>query len=157
MQDKWINEFMLTYKIKVLINGPRPDFRLLKSFIWSDFHNIDSDGNSFNPASRDWTELYIASRENKNEVIDINPININPLILEIKASSEILGNKAAYFLAKETSGQVMYQEETRLNDADFLLDKLGIDFNIQDALEMSKRSVWRKSSLENPYPNLKID
>ncbi|MDO1451958.1 hypothetical protein Q0590_37160 [Rhodocytophaga aerolata] len=140
-----------------MINGPRPDFRLVESFLWSDFHNTDTDGNSYNPASRDWTELYIASRENKDEVIDINPINNNPLILEIKASNEILGNRVAYFLAKETLGQVIYKEETDLTDADFLLDKLGSNFNLQEALERAERSIWRKSTLENPYPNLKND
>ena len=37
--------------------GPRPDFRLVITFLGGDSHNVDTDGNSHNPASRDWTCL----------------------------------------------------------------------------------------------------
>jgi hypothetical protein len=44
-------------KLDVRVAGPRPDFRLVLAFVWGDAET-DTEGNSRNAASREWTELW---------------------------------------------------------------------------------------------------
>jgi hypothetical protein len=133
--------------------GPRPDFRLVVSFLWSEMHDVDSDGNSFNPASRDWTELYLANREMPSEVVDVYPLHANPLILVVESTSASLAARTAFFLARETHGEVAGQEG-RYGPYESLRSLLGEDFDLAAALDRADTSVWRRATLEHPYPNL---
>ena len=133
--------------------GPRPDYRLVATFLWSDMHNVDSDGDSYNPASTEWTELYLANREVLSEVVDVHPLQANPLILAVESESEPLAARVAYFLARETNGEVGDREGPYL-PYDRLRPLLGADFDLSAALGRADGSVWRKATLENPYPNL---
>ncbi len=56
----------------------RPDYRLVLTFIWSDQRNCDTAGNSSNPASHEWTELYCRNRENEPEVFDVSSLGWEP-------------------------------------------------------------------------------
>jgi hypothetical protein len=140
------------YKIDVIVNSNLPDYRLFIDFIWGSGHNVDSEGDSYNPASRNWTELYMSSRVKKGESFTIEQNKDNSLIYLISSYNEYVAKRAAYLLAKETSQKICVDEvEYKL---DFLEDKLGQDFNLLDALKRADASIWRKSSLENPYSNL---
>ena len=67
--------------------GPRPDFRVVIAFLWTEMHNVDSDGNSDNPASREWTELYLMNREKTSEVVDVSPVETSPLVLAVELTT----------------------------------------------------------------------
>lgn len=140
------------YKITVLINSSLPDYRLFIDFMWGEGHNIDSDGDSDNPASRNWTYLYMKSREIENEVFSIDQTVKNSLVYEVTSSNEVIAKRAAYFLAKETNGKIDYND--KMFQIDLFEHELGNDFDLTKALQRAAISVWRKSSLENPYPNL---
>jgi len=143
------------HKLFLKTSGNRPDFRLVKTWLWDEAHKTDSEGNSYNPASQEWTDLYLGSRENANESIEIFPVTEDPLILQISGSTKEMAARVAYFLLHETAGQ-LFEDETlsgniKLED---LKIQLG-NFDIEKATKRTTESVWRKSSLDNPYPNLK--
>ena len=144
----------LKYKIFLKPSCDRPDFRLVATWLWSEFHNYDSDGNSYNPASREWTCLRLCNRVISGEEVEIYPICEDPLILLIKASTSEMKARVALFLAKETKGE-LYEDEKLIEKLSLDLMKLEVgDFNIRKAEKRTKVSIWRKSSLEIPYPNL---
>jgi hypothetical protein len=132
--------------------GPRPDFRLVVSFLWSDMHNVDSDGDSYNPASRDWMELYLKNREVPSEVVSVHPLEMDPLILAVESESEALAARTAFFLARETDGEVA-DGEGKFGRYTTLESRVGAEFDHEAALRRADASVWRKATLENPYPN----
>lgn len=142
------------HKIFLKTSKNRPDYRLVNTWLWYEHHNFDSDGNSYNPASRDWTELYMSSRQNSNETIEIYPISEDPLILQISGTTNEMVSRTAYFLGLETNGQ-LFKDEELLNNIKLEDLKLQIgNFDIEKAIERTNESIWRKSSLDNPYPNL---
>ena len=130
--------------LRVLINGDRPDYRLFRVFLWGNDHKFNSDGDSYNPASRTWTELYMSSREVRAS-FEIYQVSDNPIIFEVKSSNKNILNRAALFLAKETAGQIVSSDNT-LHPYYSLSDKLGDFFDLQQALERADRSVWREST-----------
>jgi hypothetical protein len=133
--------------------GPRPDFRLVIAFLWGEMHNVDSDGNSDNPASREWTELYLMNRENTSEVVDVFPLETSPLTLAVGSDTEYLAARVAYFLARETRGEVAVEAGPCCSPED-LVSRLGEGFDLAAALRRADGSVWRRSTLTLPYPNL---
>ena len=139
--------------LRVRTAGPRPDFRLVVAFLWSEMHNVDSEGDSYNPASRDWTELYLKNREVPSEVVDIHPLQTAPLIIAIESESESLAARIAYFLARETNGQVAGQDG-EYGAYEGLRTLLGARFDVEAAIRRADISIWRRATLENPYPNL---
>ena len=68
------------FDIKVKINSERPDFRVFASYFFGDdLYNYDSDGNSIPITSKNWTELYMTSRQNSDLSFEIRPIsNVSP-------------------------------------------------------------------------------
>ncbi|HEX8235731.1 MAG TPA: hypothetical protein VF600_07220 [Abditibacteriaceae bacterium] len=143
---------MTTPVIYLLTTEKRPDFRLVKTFLWSDEQNVNSDGDSHNPASRDWTLLYLLNREDENEWIDIYPLQDRPLMLEIKGSSENLAARVAYFLAVKSSGQVSFTQEGPYQEPVVLLPLLGHAFDLKAAMERIEKSRYANATEENPYP-----
>lgn len=133
----------------------RPDFRLVITWLWKDFHNVDTDGNASNPASKEWTELYIRNRECTEETIEIEPISENPLVLQISASQKGLLYRITYFLNLVSEGGVSFDSEFKnMVLKENLIDKME-GFNLKKAQERVQNSIWQKATLENPYPNLK--
>ena len=133
--------------------GLRPDFRLVVTFLWSEMHNVDSEGNSVSPASRDWTDLYLANREAPSEVVEVYPLQTSPLVLVVESETGSLASRAAFFLARETHGEVA-DEKGRYGPCESLRSRLGDDFDLAAALSRADASVWRKATLEHPYPSL---
>lgn len=133
---------------------PRPDFRLVISFLWGDFQNVDTDGNSDNPASRDWTELYCQNRENKVETFNVSPVRDKPLVLGIESEAPFLAARVAYFLASETASGVSASPNGPFENVEALRMILGPDFDWRSAERRAAVSCWRCSTRESPYPNL---
>jgi hypothetical protein len=141
------------YVLRILINGERPDFRVFSVYLWGDDYNFDSEGDSYNPASRTWTWLYMSSRV-VEEYFEIGQVSKQPLIFEVISPNVSIASRVAFFLAKETCGQIIGSDNS-LRPYDYLTDKLGKDFNLSEALMRAEQSIWRESTLENPYPNIK--
>ena len=138
----------------IYIRQPRPDYRVVADFLFaSQHHNYDSDGDSYPVSSRAWTELYLSSRVWKNYSVSICAIQHEPLILSVHSSRKSICYAIAYFLALETQGKVMTAAGQQLS-FQHLEQKLK-NFTLDRRLAIAKQSVWRQSSIENPYPNLK--
>ena len=79
--------------------GKRPPFCELAQHLWGVGCDVDSDGNSSNPAATDWTELTIRLRCGGNEGLDVEPVgSAEPLVLSIRSENEELASRAAIFL-----------------------------------------------------------
>ena len=140
--------------IYVNANNDRPDFRQVYAFLYSAFHDVDTDGDSLNPASRTWTRLWICNRENTREWIRISPTSESPLILEIKSDLEFLAARAAYYLATHMESGFSISPDGPF-DSPALLSKLtGNEFDCAAAIQRSLQTPFAQSTLENPYPNL---
>lgn len=129
-----------TYYVKV--DAQRPDYRLIKSFLWGDSKNVNSDGNSCNPASQDWTELTLETRDEPFEYFDIDPVQKEPLVLRINSKCGQLAARTAYFLAKETKGKVAIEPNGEFLDYEFLTEEMGEDFDLKEALNRVKSSIY---------------
>lgn len=141
------------FYLKVKINSERPDFRVFTSFFFGDdFHNYDSDGNAYPAWSRHWTELYMRSRET-DVYFDISPDNEEETILKITASGADEVKAIAYFLAKETKGEILTADNQIVS-----LEKIKSEitnFKLEERLQLAQKSIWRQTSQENPFPHLK--
>jgi len=136
-------------------NGPRPDFRVVKAFLWSDARNVSSDGDSYNPASRDWTYLFLCNRNNATEMVMVSQMPPEPpLVLEIKSKCEYMAVRCAYFLAVQTNSDIAETPTGGAFDPDGLVEKMGADFDPDAAMRRAEQSLFARSTLENPYPNL---
>ncbi|RKG70902.1 hypothetical protein D7V88_39510 [Corallococcus terminator] len=132
----------------------RPDFRLIAAFLWGDLHNIDSDGDSHNPASRSWTWLYLSSRERAGQRVDLGMEEGAEACMRIRSEVPWLAAAVAYFLAMEGTSQVRRGDDTAWDDASSCVKGAG-PFDLGAAMERARVSVWRESTLEDPYPNLR--
>lgn len=139
--------------IKVKVNSERPDFRVFATYFFGDnLYNYDSEGDSIPVTSKDWSELYMCSRQDKDLCFDILKTNDNPLIFEVSSEKSETANIIAYFLARETMGEIL-NEENNIIPMDNLIEKMGT-FNLIERLKLADNSIWKKATEENPYPNL---
>jgi hypothetical protein len=134
--------------------GLRPDFRLVVTFLWGDFHNVDTDGNSYNPASREWTVLFCQNRECEGEVFEVGPFSERPLVLRVDSPLPALAARVAWFLAKETQSEVALEPTGPWHEVSWLKDQVGA-FDLTEAARRASLSCWRRATLDNPYPNLR--
>lgn len=130
---------------------PRPDFRLVISFLWDASAEVDTEGDANNPASREWTELYAAHRERPQEVFDVEPVAAQPLVLRIGSKLSELAARVAYFLAIETKSLVASNQTGPWHDPSWLTAKVGA-FSLTEATERAAHSRWRQATLDNPHP-----
>jgi len=135
--------------------GPRPDFRLVLTFVWGDGVDFDTDGNSSNPASHDWTELYAQNRSKLSEEFDISPVGQDSLLLEVESRQEWLAAVVAYMLAVVTKGEVSGKPDGPFGSPEDLLFFVG-DFHRAAAWDRFKASPFQLATEEDPYPNLRV-
>ena len=132
----------------------RPDFRLIAAFLWGDGHHTDSDGDSDNPASRSWTWLYLRSRVRTGEQVDLELEQGTEACMRIRSEVPWLAAAVACFLATEAKTQVRRGDDTEWRDAPSCVHAVGA-FDFQAGVERARVSVWRESTLDDPYPNLR--
>ncbi len=140
-------------------NGPRPDYRLFIAFLWHEGQNVDSDGDSYNPASKDWTYLFLCNRENEAEHMMISPViredaPKGSLILEVKSGCDYLAARCAYFLAVSTRSGVSEKASESAYHPAALAERIKTEFDVEAAMQRVENSPFSHSTLENPYPNL---
>jgi hypothetical protein len=133
----------------------RPDFRLVITYLWHDLFNVDTEGDSQNPASRTWTELYICNRQDASEVVDVTPAADTPLVLRIESQKRYLAARTAYFLADFMSAGVAESEDGPFLKPESIQDSIGRDFDVVEAMRRVQSSLFIGSTLDDPYPNLR--
>jgi len=90
--------------------GPRPPFYKVAEHLWGAC-NFDSDGDSYDPETTNWTELTVALRDQKgrtndNDRVDIDPVSLKPLILKVVSKDVSLCKAAAEFLHDHCGGRL---------------------------------------------------
>ncbi len=141
-------------KLFVRVNGPRPDFRLVLAFVWGDA-DTDTDGNSRNPASREWTELYAQNRGRPDEVFNVFPASADPLVLQVQSEKEWLAAVVVHLLAEATGGGVSESDCGPFEPAASVLPRVG-GFDVPAAWERFRASPYQRTTLDDPYPNLRV-
>lgn len=143
---------MFPHKINVSVNSDRPDFRVFGTFLFGEEdHNYDSEGDSDVVYSRVWTQLYMSSRETEL-CFSIDKRTDDPLVFEVTSKQESTMYAVAYFLARETYGEVMEKDGNILLLSE--VAQLTESFNLKHHLELADHSIWRTTSEENPHPEL---
>lgn len=77
--------------------------------LWGTGASVDSDGDSRSPDDRRWTELSLELRSSPGLRVDIDPVEHQPLVLEVRSCHESLARELAKFLAKESGGSLIGQ------------------------------------------------
>lgn len=137
----------------VRVAAQRPDFRLVLAFVWGDI-NVDTDGNSDHPASREWTELYARNRDSPGEAFDISPIAADPLVLKVQSELDWLAVAVAYLLAMEADGKVSRSIDGPFEPAKTLQQRL-YGFDLVASWKRFRDSPYHQATADNPYPNLR--
>lgn len=143
---------MQTFYVKP--EGSRPDFRLVLAFVWGDDTRCDTDGNSHNPASRDWTELYAQNRARPTELFEVYPTSEEPLVMTVESEHEWLAAAVALLLTESTGGSVSTEFAGKFGASESLYPWLG-GFDVPAAWDRFRASPFQRSTLEDPYPNLR--
>jgi hypothetical protein len=134
--------------------NPRPDFRLVIAFLWHDGQNIDTDGDFDHPASHEWTELFVANREQPSEPqVSIYPHQQTPLVLVVESTAAHLAARLAYFLAASVRGGVSQNPEDEFASPATLVAQVGV-FDVEVAMRRAAESPFARATREHPYPNL---
>ncbi len=133
----------------VRVNKSRPDFRVFIDLLYGYGHNVDTDGDSFRPESREWRYLYIKDCESDEPPVLITHSQNDKLEFEITSKSERLEELSAIYLYKYC-GKSILKSNSPLKDEEIksLISKYSININVADS------SVWHQSSESNPYPNI---
>ncbi|MCC9603748.1 hypothetical protein LOC67_24625 [Stieleria sp. JC731] len=131
----------------------RPDFRLVVTYLWHDLYNVDTDGNSCNPASRTWTQLFIRNRQDDSETVDIFPVSEAPSILLVESQKEYLAARTAYFLAEFMSTGIAETQDGPFREVVTIQDAIGAGFDVTEAICRVQSSPYLTSTLDYPYPN----
>jgi hypothetical protein len=126
-------------------DAPRPDFRLIIAFLWSDDHNVDTDGDAKNPASRAWTEFYCRDRARPSDRFTVDVFRDEQPQIIVKSPNEKLAARVTLFLTAELG------VESGLSRAE-LTSLCGDEFDVDAAFERARQSRWRRATEAQPYP-----
>lgn len=123
---------MKTYFVRV--GGNRPQFGLVVTFLWGDDEDVDTEGDSVEPESQDWTELYVARRGGAREVVDVSVSQSEPLTLRVDSEWPEIAARVAFFLATATKGAVAEQSAGPFGSPSTLFSSIG-NFDVRAGLE----------------------
>jgi hypothetical protein len=96
-------------RIRVRCGRDLPSLNAVVEHLWGAEANVDSDGDSCDPDDRRWTELSLELRSSPGLRVDVDPIELQPLVLEVRSTHEPLARKLATYLAKESGGSLIAQ------------------------------------------------
>ncbi|WP_415896406.1 hypothetical protein [Neptuniibacter sp. QD57_21] len=87
---------MLSREFKVL--NELPPYYKIAEYLWGIDADYDSDGDSINPESGNWTELTLILRADEAQRIDVDPVSGKEQTLSLVASTEELLEKTITYL-----------------------------------------------------------
>lgn len=145
---------------EVYIKTERPDFRVFIGLIYSDKHDVDTEGNANPVNSRDWTELYIKDRQSNDPPIEIwenlvydekkdvyVPVHKNQLVLVVKSALSNFEEIVAIYLFLFSGDEIYFNgKKLQPSEIEYLKEKHQV------ALQKANSSKWHCSSNFNPYP-----
>lgn len=129
---------------------PRPDFRLVITFLWGEDHDVDCDGDAQHPASRSWTDLYCADRADPSAAFEVE-VFTGPSKTVVRSERDVLGYRVALFLSEETRAEVCCARDGAVIQRSTLVSACG-NFDVDAAFERTRNSRWRRATATNPYP-----
>ena len=92
--------------------GPRPPCHKVAEHLWGADCDFDSDGDSEQRLSTDWTELTVSLRDHNGrnsdaQRVDVDPIEgEQPLVLSIRSDNPDLARRTAEFLQMKAGGEL---------------------------------------------------
>lgn len=89
---------MIKRNLKVI--GPMPKYYAIAEHLWGVDADIDSDGNSYNSESSDWTELTLILRDDETQRVDIDPHEQLHNTLVLSTTNKALEVSVVAFLRK---------------------------------------------------------
>jgi len=94
-------------RIKVQCGRELPSLNAVVGHLWGAGANVDSDGDCSDPDGRVWTELSLELRSSPGLRVDVDPIELQPFVLEVRSTDGSLAGELAIYLAKESGGSVL--------------------------------------------------
>jgi hypothetical protein len=139
--------------IKVIVEKPRPDFRVFIDLLFGYQRNVDSEGDASKVYSRDWQDLYLRDRESKEPPVEIYSLTEIPLLFAVSSQSSRLEELAAIYLYLYCGTSIEVDDEVL---PDITIKHLKSKYS--EELKNAKHSIWHQSSEKNPYPSfLSVD
>jgi len=135
------------YKITVTKN--RPDFRVFIELLYSQEHNVDTDGDAIRVNSRSWTYLYIKDRMSDDPSDVIEAQDNDPSTFRVESESKKLAELTAIYLFDYCGSSIEYDGE-KLDGA--VIDELRRKYAKE--ISQAQSSIWHRSTDKTPYPNL---
>lgn len=143
-------------KYYLLTSAPRPDFRLLVTFLWSDDHNVDTDGDAQSPASRDWTDFYCTDRSAPFDRFEVEVVSGDRPHIVVESPRQEIAARLALFLSEEmTAAVVEIVGGDEIVPHESLVEACGRSFDVEAAFRRTSLSRWRLATETNPYPQPK--
>lgn len=140
---------MLETELVVIVDKPRPDFRVFVDLIYGSDRNVDTEGDAITVWSRCWRELYIRDRESDAPHVEIYAAPEQPLKFGVMSDDAKLAELVALYLyvscgvVIKRDGKVLSAEE---------ISRLKKKYT--EALARAANSIWHQSGIDNPFPNL---
>ena len=122
---------MIRYFVRVA--EKRPPFARVARFLWGADIDFDSDGNSTSLEDGTWTELTVVDRRNGVDRVDVDPVEDEPLIMNVRSENATLAARAAYYLAMYAKGSVAQDLAGPYREPDAMVEAMGA-FDIERAL-----------------------
>lgn len=126
-------------------DAPRPDYRLIITFLWNDDHDVDTDGDARNPASKTWTDLYCSDRARPSDHFEVEVISGERPQIIVESPNKEIAARVALFLSSELKVEVGPSRAE-------LASQCGRDFDVDAAFERTRLSRWRRATEDQPYP-----
>jgi hypothetical protein len=90
-------------KIACRVIGPMPPYWQVADAVWGKGAEIDSDGDSATPDDTNWRELTLVLRSDRDQRLDIDPLETDRDTVELSATSSELLKRLLGYLRDEGS------------------------------------------------------
>ncbi|SFM22440.1 hypothetical protein [Marinobacter zhejiangensis] len=135
--------------MKVIVDKPRPDFRVFFDLLFGQGRNVDSEGDAYPVFSREWRDLYFKDREGDEPKVEIYAEIGNPLEFEVESKSVRLEELSALYLF------LFCGDSISKGGIDLGVDAVNqLKIKYSGELLRAENSIWHNSNENNPYPNI---
>lgn len=133
----------------VIVNRPRPDFRVFIDLLYGPDTAVDSDGDSDPVWSREWHDLYLRARESDAPKVEIYAAPETPDKFGICSEDYYLTELAAFYLFLHCGDRISKDGKSLTqSDLETFRSKYALE------IKRAEASIWHNSSDDCPYPNL---
>jgi hypothetical protein len=122
-----------------------PSAEMIIPFLWSEEQDVDSDGEE---EGDEKVFKYLQNRDKPEEVIKIERVRKEQGVYfyRVYSALEYIAARTAYFFATVLKGVIGPSVVGPFSQPSILLEKIGKDFNLDEAFErVKKSSYWDKT------------